>query len=814
MKKFEILIITILAFCVTLKAQNVAISDDDSYVADPSAMLDVKSNAKGLLIPRLTSLQRTNIANPAIGLMVFDVDDNSFFYFNGTSWELIVSETSALWSKSGNNIFLTTVENKVGVGTSEPIGKLEVKGDVPISSNDPLFEVINSSGDTIFAVYSQGVRIYVADDQGIKSSASRGGFAVGGFSQVKGITNEYFRVTPDSVRVYINDEFASSKASGSKGGFAVGGFSNVKGITDNYLFVQDDSTRIYVNDSIDGFEIASRNGNKETNFLDLNSSNYLIGQESGANITTGVYNQFVGYQAGYSDTSGSYNCFYGYQSGYSNRGGDPIEQPDYGSYNTFYGYKSGYGNVSGLRNTCIGSESGLGNYSGSDNTFMGYKAGQIIQCHSSTIIGSFAGVNATAGNYSVFVGQGAGRQNVGISNTFVGARAGNSNTTGIYNTCLGKDAGYENETGESNLFLGTSAGYKSSGSYNSYLGYNSGAWNPSGINNVFLGYSTGRYSTGSGNIFIGSNAGYNQNGSNRLIIENSSADSTLALIFGDFAENWLRINNRIGINANPSTCRLFIQESTGFITTSTYGGIIVQDANNNTGSFFEAKNSSGTIVGKLDDNANFIIDGYANLKSSSTGAALFVHGAEAIWFNDTYFSWGYGGTANYFADKVGIGVTNPVTKLAIAGLTGTTSGSYLRIYNDNIYYYSSSKKTKENIKPLVEDFTKILRAQPVSFTDKESREENIGFIAEDFDDLGLKNLVIYENGEPKSLSYELVSIYNLEIIKKHEDEIREQNDKIQILEKQNQELMDKVAEIDALKAEINRMKHHDTSELK
>jgi len=33
-----------------------------------------------------------------------------------------------------------------------------------------------------------------------------------------------------------------------------------------------------------------------------------------------------------------------------------------------------------------------------------------------------------------------------------------------------------------------------------------------------------------------------------------------------------------------------------------------------------------------------------------------VNNSEALWYNGTYFSWGYGGKGNYFAHNVGIGV--------------------------------------------------------------------------------------------------------------------------------------------------------------
>jgi hypothetical protein len=233
MKKvlYYLTVLFVISLCALseAEAQNVAITDDDGYTADESAMLDVKSTSKGLLIPRLTTAQRNAVANPAQGLLVFDIDEKNFYFFNGTNWDFITSESNAIWSKSGNDVFLTDSLNRVGVGTSDPQGKLEVKGDIDIDSNDPLFEVINSAGDTVFAVYSQGVRINVADEVN-KANRNRGGFVVGGFSTIKGNTNEYMRVTPDSVCVYIAEE-TPNKSSGNRGGFVVGGFSTIKSDT-------------------------------------------------------------------------------------------------------------------------------------------------------------------------------------------------------------------------------------------------------------------------------------------------------------------------------------------------------------------------------------------------------------------------------------------------------------------------------------------------------------------------------------------------------------------------------------------------------
>lgn len=49
---------------------------------DSSAMLDVHSTNKGLLIPRLTMAQRNLISNPAKGLMIYQTDDIAGIYYN------------------------------------------------------------------------------------------------------------------------------------------------------------------------------------------------------------------------------------------------------------------------------------------------------------------------------------------------------------------------------------------------------------------------------------------------------------------------------------------------------------------------------------------------------------------------------------------------------------------------------------------------------------------------------------------------------------------------------------------------------------
>jgi len=75
----------------SVSAQNVGISTDGS-APDNSAMLDIKSTSKGLLIPRMSEAERLAIPNPAIGLMLYQTDEVAGFYYNkgpATNWEYV-----------------------------------------------------------------------------------------------------------------------------------------------------------------------------------------------------------------------------------------------------------------------------------------------------------------------------------------------------------------------------------------------------------------------------------------------------------------------------------------------------------------------------------------------------------------------------------------------------------------------------------------------------------------------------------------------------------------------------------------------------
>ncbi|PLX10643.1 MAG: hypothetical protein C0594_04670 [Marinilabiliales bacterium] len=435
----------------SVKAQNVAVSDDDGYVANPSAMLDVQSTSKGLLIPRLTTAQRLSIGPKPEGLMVYDTNKDHFYFYNGGRWVNVAAENDTLWSRTGNNVYLYDPNANLGIGSTTPSGKLEVKANPTTGTEEPIFNVINNAGDTVFAIYNEGVRIYVNDDPA-KSTGSKGGFAVGGFSSAKGTGNEFLRVTPDSVRIYVNEDFVSTKATGSKGGFAVGGFSDGKGMTPyNYLFVNNDSSRVYVSDSAAGFSVDNIEGGGSSGLFNIDVDNCFIGDNAGNSTNPikigdfsnwkGVGNTFIGNRAGFSNNDGKFNLFIGFASGAKNTGGTA----HHGSYNTFLGFESGKNNIYGF-----------------NNIFLGYRSGY----------NNVGGIN-DEGSFNTFIGYESGIENTeGQSNTFLGYQSGSFNTTGIHNTYVGRWTGAGNpgvgtpgSNGSYNVFLGTEAGRYEVNSY-------------------------------------------------------------------------------------------------------------------------------------------------------------------------------------------------------------------------------------------------------------------------------------------------------------------------------------------------------------
>jgi hypothetical protein len=90
-KLYLSLALSLLVSIVTAQKTGVAINAS-GLPADSSAMLDVSSNSKGVLISRMNTEQRLAISKPAIGLMVYDTTVNCLCIYSGARWKLICED--------------------------------------------------------------------------------------------------------------------------------------------------------------------------------------------------------------------------------------------------------------------------------------------------------------------------------------------------------------------------------------------------------------------------------------------------------------------------------------------------------------------------------------------------------------------------------------------------------------------------------------------------------------------------------------------------------------------------------------------------
>jgi uncharacterized protein (TIGR02145 family) len=142
------------------------------------------------------------------------------------------------WKTMGSSRLWSVPYSMVSGSLAGPVKKLAVTGETS-DMEEALFEVKNKNGQTVFAVYNEGVRIYVND--GV-SKGVKGGFAIGGFGTAKNPSQNYFVVKPDTIRMYIDD----TPGKAVKGGFAIGGFGTGKGTSQHLFVVNTDSIRAYI----------------------------------------------------------------------------------------------------------------------------------------------------------------------------------------------------------------------------------------------------------------------------------------------------------------------------------------------------------------------------------------------------------------------------------------------------------------------------------------------------------------------------------------------------------------------------------------
>lgn len=100
----NLLLVSLMLSPFIMKSQGIGLNATGA-VPNSSAMLDIVSTTRGLLIPRMTHMQITQIATPAIGLLAYSTDTIGFYFYNGAAWVPLLSNSTANggWALTGNS---------------------------------------------------------------------------------------------------------------------------------------------------------------------------------------------------------------------------------------------------------------------------------------------------------------------------------------------------------------------------------------------------------------------------------------------------------------------------------------------------------------------------------------------------------------------------------------------------------------------------------------------------------------------------------------------------------------------------------------
>lgn len=142
MKKFYLLLVTSVSLSA-MAQNNVGIG---TTTPDASAILHLESTNKGFIAPRMTTAQRTAIAAPANGLLVYDITANCYFYFaSGSGWASLCQTGSGTTGATGP----TGATGSVGAqGQTGATGAQGLQGNQGATGNTGVQGVTGPTGAT------------------------------------------------------------------------------------------------------------------------------------------------------------------------------------------------------------------------------------------------------------------------------------------------------------------------------------------------------------------------------------------------------------------------------------------------------------------------------------------------------------------------------------------------------------------------------------------------------------------------------------------------------------------------------------------
>ncbi len=389
-------------FSTKLLSQNIGINTTGAN-PDNSAMLDVVSTTKGMLIPRMTKAQRNLIGTPADGLFVFQKDEDfGFYYFESTrNW------VKGSLSAKAENVFageedgwaITTGDFNTGLGKSAFNTLTEGEGNTAVGYRS-LYTVETGNYNT--AIGFQSMRLMndefntAVGAEALYSAISGSGNTANGYQTLR------------------------SLSTGS--GNTANGYQSLRANTaDNNTASGYESLLLNVDGSgntANGYQTLRSNvsGNNNT----ANGYQSLMANEVDNNTATG-------YQSLMNNSTGIQNTAVGYQT---------LSAITVGKGNTAAGFQALVNNEADF-NTAIGASTLFSNGAGEKNTAIGYQALRSNDANSNTALGYLALTSNNTGEGNVAIGSDAVKNYTGNNVTAIGFQAGGAVVGGDNNSYLG-----------------------------------------------------------------------------------------------------------------------------------------------------------------------------------------------------------------------------------------------------------------------------------------------------------------------------------------------------------------------------------------
>ncbi len=561
------------------QAQNLAVNNDGSS-ADASAILDVKSTAKGMLIPRMTQTQRNAIATPATGLLIYQTDNTiGFYYYNGTVWTPMTAVAG--WSLAGNGG--TTAANFVGTTDNMPLNfriNAEKAGRIGLPTDASTFLGYQAGNSDDF---SDNQNTFIGYQAGQNTTTGFWNTAIG------------YQALQSNVSTGANVAIGhlSLRLSTSANNVAVGWSSLTNNLTGT------------LNTAIGNGALINSDGN----------SNTALGLDAGKTNATGDFNTFVGTRAdaNANNLNNATAIGNGATVNASNKvrlGNNSVTATDAAGVLTYnvqgansVTFPNNRGTAGQVLTTNGGGTTSWTTVSGADNlgnhtatTDLNLATNNLTNANNLTATGTatlggnaYPTITGTAGQVLTTNGAGlttwttpttlpAGTVNqtlrhngtTWVANNNVLATANNLNIGGATETAglrLNVAAGHINAAGgtTSHYFLGGSRFMHNTGSDNTFLGASSGNLTLTGISNTGIGTSAlTALTTGINNVAIGhfslfsNNAGQENTAiGNSALQSNTSGGGNTAIGIGAGSSNTTGISNTfIGEFASSSANNL------------------------------------------------------------------------------------------------------------------------------------------------------------------------------------------------------------------------------------------------------------------